>query len=297
MMNEQFEVDFNGNDDNHGGKNPTPFLFVPYFANDNGNRPLPPSVASWNCPGIHINGIPYNGTLLKVGVEINLSVRIKNSGALGTGAVVRIYWSDPTTGFTPNTLRLIGQTIMYIPALTTLESPVIRFTPTSLMPAHSCLLVEVTSAMDMSSGLFNVNQDRHYAQTNINILLGQSGQKLSFEFNAGNANNEEGEYLIKIRQLQEETLKMLEKQYNAEAIHISLEEIHLRIVEPGIRKRKNQGLLINLPPKSQRLCQAIVTVPQYLEVNQFFAFEIQQVNVGAEENNIIGTIGAMVFAK
>ena len=296
MKNEQFIFNDNDNNDNNG-KHPTPFLFVPYYKDDNGGRPLPPSILSWNCPGILINGVPYKGTPLQPEVEINLTVVVRNSGRLGTACIIRVFWADPTAGFLPKTLKVINQSILYMPATTTLESPVMKWTPTNSMPAHSCILVEVTSPMDNSSGIINVNQDRHYAQTNINILQGRSGEHLSFEFNVTNNSNEENEYIISIQQLEEGALEILEKQYNAEAVDISLDNIELRNVRPGIRRGKREEMSITLPPNSQELCQAIVRMPLDINTNQFIAFGIHQIYVMGEINNVVGTIGAIVFAK
>ncbi len=297
MKNEQFIFDDNDNNNDNNGKHPTPFLFVPYHKGDDGKRPLPPSILPWNCPGILINGVPYKGTPLRPEVEINLTVLVRNSGRLGTACIIRVFWADPTAGFLRKTLKVINQSVLYIPATTTLESQVMKWTPTSSMPAHSCILVEVTSPMDKSSGNINVNQDRHYAQTNINILQGRSGEHLSFEFNVTNNSNEENEYIISIQQLQEGALEILEKQYNAEAVPVSLDNIELRNVMPGIRRGNRERMSITLPPNSQKLCQAIVRMPFDIKTNQFIAFGIHQTNVMGEIHYVVGTIGAIVFAK
>lgn len=72
--------------------------------------------------------------------------------------------------------------VYLIPSITTLESPVMKWTPSPTMPEHVCLLVEATCGLDPAPGTFNVVHDRHYAQQNINILLVQPGIKASFEF-------------------------------------------------------------------------------------------------------------------
>ncbi|HDR7383804.1 TPA: hypothetical protein QCX24_003025 [Bacillus toyonensis] len=278
----------------------SPYLLIPYFGSDIGIRPVPKSVTSYQCSGILINGLPYNQIPLSPDVELNLSVLVKNTGMLSTSAMVRIYWFYPTTTFTPASSNLIGQQPLYVPAGTTKESPAIQWIPKNSTPpvsSHVCLVAEVHSVADKAPGTFDVTNDRHYAQSNLSILLAKPGEKISFEFNVGNPKNEKNRFKLRVKQLHEETVKIYEKRYNAEAVHTDMERFYLRRVKPGLRQENTQELSFVLPSENQQLYQVMIDVPPDLNTNQFIAAQIEQIVNEQDKDLVIGTIGLIIFVK
>lgn len=300
-----------GNNDHGRGETPplTPFLLTPYTATDDGTRPLPSSIPSWICPSIHLNGVPYTGVSLTAGVQVNLSVVVKNRGALSAVVTVRLYYADPTTVFTPLSTNLIGQKVYLVGAGATTQSPVMPWTPPGTIPSHICLLAEATCSPDPSIGTFDVVNDRHYGQQNVNILVVQNSQKTSFEFFAGNPGREAAEFSVRAHPVEAEALRQLEKLYNAEAIELNPKALALRVVEPGQRQRVRQEISLKLKPQERRLCQLMMDVPPDLGSHQFFAVELEQLADEDSEQTAakqdkeryespkIGSIGVIAFGK
>ena len=84
-----------------------PWLVIPYFNGDEGRaaqRPLTkvlPPVTSWLCPSIHVQGVNYStppGTYLP-DEALAITVAVDNRGVPNALVKLRLYWSDPATGF------------------------------------------------------------------------------------------------------------------------------------------------------------------------------------------------------
>lgn len=103
---------------------------------------------------------------LEFGGQESQTAVVQNSGALGANAIVRFYWADPTTGFTPGNLNAIQQVTLYVPAASKVESPQTPWEISSDVPSHACLLAEVSAPGDLSPApaTFDVVNDRHYGQ-------------------------------------------------------------------------------------------------------------------------------------
>jgi hypothetical protein len=277
---------------------PTPYLVIPYFGNDKGSRPLPveTGIPPWHCSSIYINGVPYTGQPLSSGNEVQLSVVVNNRGALSAAVTVRIFWANPTTGFTASNVNLIDQVVYLIPRTTTLESPVMKWTPGPSMPQHICLIAEATCLLDPSSGAFNVVYDRHYAQQNVNILLVHPGGQASFDFYVSNPEEEEREFFVRIRPSDDQILGELEKLYRAKGIFIAPEGLSLQVVNPGTWPPIDQEIVqIKLQPLEQQLCQAILNVPDALQPDEFVSVEIEQILTVEDQEKKIGSIGVIAF--
>ncbi len=297
----------------NGGKGDlTPFIFIPYASNDDGTRPLPPSiqVPDWLCPSIHVNGVSYTGNPLQVGVEVQLSVVVENSGSVDSLVVVYLYWIDPTTSFTVQGLHPIGTPQIYaVASLASVESPMISWTPAPPIPGHICFLAQVWCPAEYPQQVgppqtFDVAHDRHYAQQNVNILQAQAGQSLSFEFFAGNPGTKASTFVLQARPVHAQMLNALEQLYRAEAVPISQKELMLHVVEPGIREHTSHELSLHTQAQERQLCQVIMNIPDNLGTNQFVAIEIDQVAREDDEDDEekrsrsrrkLGSIGLIVF--
>jgi hypothetical protein len=83
-----------------------PWLVIPLLHRRGpaSRRPLSkitPPVISWLCPFIHVQGLHYAtpaGTYLP-DEPLEISVKVDNRGVPNAYVKLRIYWSDPATGF------------------------------------------------------------------------------------------------------------------------------------------------------------------------------------------------------
>jgi hypothetical protein len=160
----------------------TPWLLVPYTPDDDGQRPLPHATPMWICPSILVNGLPYADQPLPPGVPVALTVTPRNRGELTSLVLLRLYWTDTTTAFSPTRLHLIGQStaVMHTNNGDAL-GPVIWIPPANVS-RHVCLLAELTSVGDPSPGTFDAAADRHYGQQNVQLALTPPGKPVTFRF-------------------------------------------------------------------------------------------------------------------
>ncbi len=262
---------------------PTPFLVVPYGPTDVGVRPLPPTVTSWICPSIHLNGAAHDGSPLPPGVPIQLSVLVDNRGALAATVIARWYWADPCTAFTPATVTLVapGQSF-WVPANTAIESPAQPFTPGGSQPAHLCLLVEVTAVLDPANGSFDPIGDRHYAQQNLQVLHAAPGQQLVVPFVVVGTARARA-YEIRLRQDRTE--------HGREALMLASDSLWLIDVDHG--GGTHDRLLVELQSGQRRTFHAVVTIPHDAPPGSHVDLVIEQ-HAGIDRGALTGAIGATI---
>jgi hypothetical protein len=297
------------NDQGKGNGHPpaTPFLFTPYTNSsgfvDDGSRPLPSSVPAWLCPAIHIDGLPYSGVPLTAGTPYNMSLVVQNGGELGALVTARLYFADPTTAFTAATLGKppIFQETLYVGGLAQQETTPVSWTPDNTIPGHVCLLAEVASfPADPSSGTYDVVNDRHYGQQNINVVTVSPGQKKSFPFWIANVDKEAQEVEVTVRPVGEDVLRHLERFYKSESAAIRLEDLSVQLVEPRQPLHVKPSVKLKAKPGEQRRCQITVAVPAELKPNQFIAIEVEQAtnpkHSGGSSRARVATLGIVAFA-
>jgi len=279
--------------DPKGSPTPTPYVLIPYSATDIGVRPLPNSTVLWMCHSIHVNGLPYTGVPFEPGETVNLSVIVKNAGAVGTLAEVQLYSNKPGTVFSKSSLNLIGQSLLYVPALSQQETPSLPWVITSALPIHVCLLAVVSCPLDPAPAIAIPLHDRHFGQQNVKVKTANS--LLShFSFHVANAGSESAHFHVRARPVSDEALRQLNEFYKAEGVSLKSESIALAVAEPGRAGRSRQELRLELKPEEKRLCQVFVDVPPNLGADQFFAVEIEQ---AAEKTDTgrAATLGFIVF--
>ena len=296
----------NSNSSNDRGNQPSPsmpYLIIPYYKADVGDRPLPITIPSWWCTAIHVGGVPYLGTPLVIGVATSVSVVVFNHGTADTLTTVRVYWADPATAFTPPSLTLIGQRVLPVVSGSTVETPPIPWTPKAPIPTHVCLLAEATSATDPVSLKWDVANDRHKAQQNININTVGPGASVSFEFWIANPESTPELYAISIRPIGAGTSMRLEAMYNAEVVVPT--ETQLMAVGPNqyvgrVRQASdpNRQLITSLRPFERQLCQVILTAPESLGNNQFIAVEVEQLRISQKQDTdaVTASLSLIAFA-
>ncbi|MGB5635474.1 MAG: hypothetical protein WBM44_28650 [Waterburya sp.] len=102
---------------------------------------------------------------------------------------------------------------------------------------------------------------------------------------------------MQIRPTDDQILGELEKLYRARGIFIAPENLALQSIEiaewPPVQQETVQ---VKLQPQEQRLCQAILNIPDTLEPDQFIAVEIEQIANAEEQNERVGSIGIIAFA-
>lgn len=168
------------------GAQPGTYLVIPYYGGDQGSRPLPSADPFWMCNAIKINGNPYAGQQLPRGQSINVTLDAINYGTLTAPTLCLFFWANPTTNFTSSSVQLIGQTSLSLSrnALTT-TAPIPWIVPGGV-PAHICLLAEITSPADPAPANYDAAADRHFGQQNIHLTSAAPGGQIRVGFVMGN---------------------------------------------------------------------------------------------------------------
>jgi hypothetical protein len=251
----------------------TPFLFVPYFLGDDGSRPIPANVPAWMCPSILVNGQAYAWAPIKVGQPVDLSIIVGNRGAMGTAVTVRVFWTDPSSTFTPANLQLIFQTAFFLPGFSRQASPTFSWIPPNSMPEHACLLVEVTSGFDTASGSFSPGNDRHYAQQNLSILGVQPGERRTFHFFANSSSAGTNTYRLNVRPMKREALTLLAGLFRAEIKPLERRRIILQVVYDGADDANRDAESFSY---GRHIYRVIIEVPNKVESGDLLGVEIEQ---------------------
>lgn len=326
-----------GNEGNRPDQNVSAFLVIPYFNNDMGRqgieRPLNASIVSWLCPSVIVNGEPGKNNFIR-GADTTVTVDVANwgSGTLSTPVYVRVWWSDPSTGFT--TLNLFGQSTVAAPTGGGVRrtQPIVGIIPASA-PAHVCLLVNIWSPLEAtsSSTIVNPTNDRHWAQLNINDVSATIGRPFKFIFWAGNPLKRAATFEIAVRSVAREAIPMLERVQRAETMRVERLSVQLRelryfndaaavfggvrretslttrlkmpqLETGGLNERVRQELArrsqcrITLQPGERLPIQLIGELPSDTPPGTRTVIEIVSIGLGDHEQEVFGSLGLIVTA-
>lgn len=272
-----------------------PYVLIPYFAGDYGTRPLP--VPYFTCPGLHVGGSSYAGTPLTPGSTLSLSAQVINYGH-ASAAEVAFYWADPSTAFTKSALHLIGLTALYLPWKVLTETKPVSWKLKDEVPAHVCLLAEVTALGDPPTVPLNAAADRHYAQQNLQVLRVAPGTEAFASFFAANPGTEPAWISLSARPGKHDLLAQLTTVYNLSPIEIPPSA--LRLFEGEIDTGPNAPVAemrIELQPGEKRRVQVGFLVPGDLD-GHFIALTLQQESAtGTVGDLLTGAIGIVAMAN
>lgn len=276
-----------------------PFLFIPYWkkplspslsADDGTKRPLPGSIISWLCDGLHA-GPYFPGQTLDVTVDIG-NAGGGNSTSLAT---VIVYWADPTVGFAKPTF--FGATMVAVPprggfAITSTISAEIP----SWAPDHICLLAVVTHPLDVAGPVANPLGDRHWAQRNLSAVTASISQPLQFVFTAANPLREEAEFMLSAQPLDERRLAVLGLRLKATP---AITEMLLKLQDHGTRllreDRRTTAIRLKLAADERRLFRLTVELGQHLEPHEFTAIDVVLRRERQEEQaGAVGSLGLVI---
>jgi hypothetical protein len=190
-----------GEDDNHNrdgtrkdghGRKPRykVELLCRSYGGDVGIRPIPQqsNIVFWESPDIWIEGPSGNPDLAAPGVVNQVKVKVWNLGlATCHNAQVDLVWCNPSVGLNAAGATPIGQKV--IPLLASGQHTTVSFdwTPVVVNNGHECLFAHVYDPLnDPVVAPFNPVWDRHVGQHNIDLVLAQKGQTITFDFFAAN---------------------------------------------------------------------------------------------------------------
>ena len=282
------------------------WLVIPYFNNDKGRpgaeRPLSSSVVSWLCQAIIVNGQPGKNNF-KRGAPTSVTVDVANWGAgtLSAPVYVRVWWSDPSTGFT--TVHLFGQGVLAVPTGGGVRrtDPIVGTIPTSA-PPHVCLLVNVWSPLEAGSATpLNPTNDRHWAQLNINELAAVPGQNFQFMFWVGNPLTRPATFEVTAQPLARDALPMLERVRRAEAVH--LEQPRLQLREAGRRlgeasdEEAGSRCRLTLRAGERRPVHLVGELPADMTPGSSAVFEVVSTGLDDRDQAAFGSLGLVVTAR
>lgn len=285
------------------------FLVIPYFNNDRGRpgveRPLNSSIVAWLCPSIIVNGQPGKNNFQR-GAPTSVTVDVANWGAgtLSAPVYVRVWWADPSTGFT--TLHLLGQETLVVPTGGSVRrtKPIVGTIPTSA-PPHVCLLVNVWSPLEGGAKPAGINpaNDRRWAQFNVSEIAASAGQPFQFTFWVGNPLPRAATFEVTARPVAREALPMLERVRRAEAVHVARASLRLREmrhIREGFAERGEEGppdRRLTLKPGERRPVHLAGQLPADMEPGTSTVFEVVSVEVGGDERETFGSLGVVVTAR
>ncbi len=326
-----------GNDGDRSNQNVSAFVVIPYFNNDMGRpgieRPLISSIVSWLCPSIVVNGQPGKNAFVR-GAATTVTVDVANwgAGALSTPVYVRVWWSDPSTGFT--TLNLFGQSTIAVPnGGVRRTQPIVGTIPISA-PAHVCLLVNIWSPLETTSNSSAINptNDRHWAQLNICDVEATIKRPFQLIFWAGNPLNRAAPFEIVARPVAQEALPMLERVRRAEALRVEqlpvqirelphleqaakvfgsargkkpLQSVDLNLLQPETGRSKKGAsqdydgrsqCRLTLNPGERRAIHLMGKLPPDTPPGTNTVFEIVSIRLGDHEQEMVGSLGVVVTA-
>lgn len=167
---------------------PSGRVLIPYFTGDDGGeRPLPPVATAWLCTYILVDGVPFTGAPLRNGDTVTLAVRINNYGPKPLHNVLtRIWWADPSVGMSRPDLFLIAEQPLSrpLPSRQVTTGLTTRWFVGSAVPAHVCLIAQVSHDQDPAPDAVTPGLDRHFAQQNLQLRDAPPGAQLMIAFQA-----------------------------------------------------------------------------------------------------------------
>ncbi len=180
-------------------------LYIRTNPADTGSRPLAGGVPFWLSPDITIvrpGGI--RGSEGMVGELDNVEVVVNNKGGMDAiDAYVEAFLADPSTSFTPATAMSVGAGFLTIPNhnLAAINFPWI---PTPSDAGHRCMLARVCLSVPYdcyaNPAIFDVQNDRHVAQRNLNVLTFEE-DTISFAFLVVNPLKDKSAFVLRITEV------------------------------------------------------------------------------------------------
>jgi hypothetical protein len=290
--------DRNEDDGRRADQDVSTFLVIPYFPGDFGRpgteRALSGSVIGWLCPSIIVNDQPGQNSFER-GAQTKVTVDVGNYGAgtLTAPVYVRVWWSDPTAGFT--VLNLFGQATLAVPNGSVKRTQEIVGVIPTTAPAHVCLLARVWSPLDTgaSSAIPDPINDRHCAQLNINEIVVPAGQRFQFMFWAGNPSNRNAEFEITAASIRQESARFLSRvrrMDHALAQPVELQLTDARDVRGPRPERHGAHVRVGLPAGGRRSLLLAGKLPDEFPEGATAVLEIASTVEGRQ----IGSIGLVL---
>jgi hypothetical protein len=205
--------DHNDRDETFPGRT---YLFIRDNLIDNGSEPSSNALPQWLSPDIVVTppgGAPNDDPM--EGVSNAVAITVRNKGGIDAiGVYVDVFVADPTTGWTPSTAFLLGGTYVDVPAYSAVTA---NFSWVPLPgPVHRCMLARAALFVPpdtyANSSIFDVVNDRHIAQRNLNlVLMPKEKRSLSFAFMVVNPLGREGEFILQADEIEPtaENMEML----------------------------------------------------------------------------------------
>jgi hypothetical protein len=280
-----------------------PYLCIPYWETplspggpvDIGEaRPLPGTVISWECPGIHASAF-------QPGAELNVTVDVRNSGGGSATAIatVLLYWAIPTAGFAKPTFFGVA-TVAAPPMRDALVAGFVSASFSGVIPAsapdHICLLACVTHSLDQAKPVADPINDRHWAQHNL-IAQSQKADPMAFPFFAGNPFSQEAAFGLVVRALDRARLDRLASDLKLEPAEGTtrlqlLDGLGHPITDVGEEARTQ----LTLNPHGQRPYSLVLRLGRQLAGHQMNAFETI-LTVNRTGNPAVGSLGIVILGN
>ena len=222
------------------------YLYIRTNPADTGAEPLAAGLQFWTSPDIWI--VKPNGTVGGEAVpnQINqLQVTVTNAGGIpAIDALVDAFVADPALAITPATATPVGSGYLDIPAYST---GMISF-PWAPQPGdtgHRCIVARVSLVAPLDTytnpTAFEVVQDRHVAQRNIQVLEVGQGRTITFPFVLGKIDVESVRVIERTREMSLEDIVALAGRGGGIPAKLPLRELIVRRADREGRPDRPQG--------------------------------------------------------
>lgn len=282
-----------------GPSDQRPYLCIPYWTvplsptepPDNGvERPLPATVISWDCPGIHAGAY-------SPGLPLDVTVDVVNAGGGNQTALVTasVYWAEPTVGFVKP--EFLGACVVPVsPRGGRARSPLI----TGVIPAsasnHICLLAVVTHPLDPAGKVIDPLNKRHWAQRNLFAVSASAGQQVRFPFTVANQFHEEGVFELLARPLREKQLSTLGLRLRATPLEEGIRSLHLEDSTGRLiaEDRRTPVAEFKLKAGGTRTAFLVLDLDRNLEPHEFTAVEVLLNHHSEKMTKTFGSLGLVI---
>lgn len=273
---------------------PSAYFFFPYFAGDDGTRPLPAPVVDYACPSLLVDGMPYAWSHLLPGSTIALSALVTNLGDMLAYGLVTFRWAEPTAQFSQQ-LTVAGQTgEVWLPGETRATAPIAWNVPKDI-PPHACLLAEIDSPLDAVPSPAPLSPvERHYAQQNLIFVELAPGETGQVEIGVGNPSAQAAMFnLVVAPDLRRSAAELAATQ------RLALDDEAARTVQFRWRGREHsppdQPVAIRVRPRSSQRLALVVTAPASLRGGQVVLLLVEQRD--GRSDALLGTTGVAIVGR
>ena len=221
-------------------------LYIRTNPADTGDEPLAAGLQFWTSPDIWI--VKPNGGVGGEAVpnQVNqLQVTVTNAGGIpAIDAFVDAFVANPALAITPANATLVGSGYLDIPAYSTAMIS-LPWTPQPGDTGHRCIVARVSLVAPLDTytnpAAFEVIQDRHVAQRNIQVVELPQGKTITFPFLLGEIDVESVRVVERTREMRLDDIVALAGRGGGIPSKVPLQGLKVSRARPDERPERLSG--------------------------------------------------------